>query len=973
MGTKKRALYGIGISVFLFFSFFFCAEEAFPGTASAQLPVLRVGISPLAEGYEVQDKEGIFYGQDTDYMIALGDYAGFRVEFVPMTWEEQVEALQQGRLDVLAGVLHQPDFDPYMDFSRLSTGFAYTSFYVKGGRQKLDEHISAGQPVRIGLLGSQPEDPWIQAYLQNEHIPYAISMYPDSRALKRGMELGEVDGAFSHFLIERNVDDRVANFHMQPEYFAVRKGNDALRERLDRAADRLAVNRPLFRAQLFERYHTQQGAPLLLSQEEREYLRLRKDSPVRAVVVARARPYAYIDEKGEVAGTVRQIAQIMEKDLGIRFSLLPAHDYDEAYEIIAQGGAEILLNSAEDYGHVAAKGLMLTEPYMRSYYTDVTRRGPLPKDPVIATFGGYVSRHLLPERYPEERTKSFSSPAACLQAVKDGEADITYLPADVAKYEMMLGDFPDLDVGGSVAFSYPISVAISVNANSLFLHIFDQEIAHIGPQAVRDIIATHNTKADTSRSLRSLLYAYPQRFMLGFSSIMFLILFFSYRIYHQRQTHFREVQKLLYEDAYTKTHNRRWFLQACEKALHGTEGSAGGGQAMVVLRLQRLEALRATYGTETCFGLFRHLSEKLEAEDGWVQIHALSTSQGQLYILTKPIASEALEKMVRAFLKRQEYIHVGDMSVHVPLSVGICYFTGNDRESPDAVGRVLGNAAVASLDARPIRFFDQALEKHVLLRSRMESEQQKALEREEFAVWYQPKYDLATHRCIGAEALVRWTSPELGFLPPGEFISLFESNGFITHLDFYMLEHVMRYQLAREQQKLPLVPISVNQSRLHMQERGYLKRMQQLVRTYRTNGEVSLELLESAFDFASVQQKEHAITVVQSLKEMGFTIDMDDFGSGYSDLSLLNALPLDVMKLDRSMLMASQGSSRMKSVLRHMIDLGHALGMTVICEGIETEEQEELLRSLGCEDGQGYLYSKPLPEEEFTEFLRTHL
>ncbi|MDD6127798.1 MAG: EAL domain-containing protein [Veillonellaceae bacterium] len=253
----------------------------------------------------------------------------------------------------------------------------------------------------------------------------------------------------------------------------------------------------------------------------------------------------------------------------------------------------------------------------------------------------------------------------------------------------------------------------------------------------------------------------------------------------------------------------------------------------------------------------------------------------------------------------------------------------------------------------------------------MESLQRQALERQEFQVWYQPKYDLRTRRCIGAEALVRWQSAELGFLPPGKFIALFESNGFISDLDFYNLEQVMRFQREAAEKGLPVVPISVNQSRVHMREQGYLTRMQALIDRYATQG-IELELTETAFDFTDYALREHSIAVVAALHAMGFAIDMDDFGSGYSDLSLLNQLPLDVMKIDRSLLLASEGSERMCIVLQQMIDLGYALGMKVICEGIETEAQENLLRRCGCEYGQGYLYGKPMPRAEFETFLRQH-
>ena len=270
-----------------------------------------------------------------------------------------------------------------------------------------------------------------------------------------------------------------------------------------------------------------------------------------------------------------------------------------------------------------------------------------------------------------------------------------------------------------------------------------------------------------------------------------------------------------------------------------------------------------------------------------------------------------------------------------------------------------------------VSYFTGELQKETVLTSRMESLQQTALERREFHIWYQPKYDLLSRKCIGAEALVRWQSEELGFLPPGKFISLFEGNGFISQLDFYNLEHVMQFQRESREKGLPVVPISVNQSRVHMREQGYLEKMKALALQYTTHG-IELELTETAFDFTDRAIREHSLDVVAALHAMGFAIDMDDFGSGYTDLSLLSYLPLDTMKIDRSLLLASEGSQRMRSVLQKVAELGHTLGMTVICEGIETASQERLLIRCGCEYGQGYLYGKPMPRKDFETFLVAH-
>ena len=202
-----------------------------------------------------------------------------------------------------------------------------------------------------------------------------------------------------------------------------------------------------------------------------------------------------------------------------------------------------------------------------------------------------------------------------------------------------------------------------------------------------------------------------------------------------------------------------------------------------------------------------------------------------------------------------------------------------------------------------------------------------------------------------------------------------EKNGFILEFDYYVLENVCRLQRQRLDEGKPLIPFSVNQSGLHIREPGYLDRLREIIGRYHLPpGALDLEITETAFvDFDTKDGKGNSAAIIAAMKEMGCTVSMDDFCTGYSSLSMLQNLPMNVMKIDRSILWSAETSPRSISILRHVIALGKALSMSVLVEGIETKEQEELLLALGCDSGQGYLYSKPMPAHEFYErFLPEH-
>lgn len=242
---------------------------------------------------------------------------------------------------------------------------------------------------------------------------------------------------------------------------------------------------------------------------------------------------------------------------------------------------------------------------------------------------------------------------------------------------------------------------------------------------------------------------------------------------------------------------------------------------------------------------------------------------------------------------------------------------------------------------------------------------QDAIKRHEFQVYYQPKHNVRENRTGGAEALVRWTHPVLGFISPGIFIPLFERNGFITSLDRYIMEEVCIELKRCKEIGLPLVPISVNLSRMNFDNPNLPKEIAALTDKYGVEHSlVHIELTESA---AGDDPKSVAV-LLRQMHDMGFVIELDDFGSGYSALASLFTLSLDVMKMDMSIIRhAAQASNY--SLARYAIMLAECMKLKTVAEGVETADQAMALKVLGCDYIQGNFFSKPLPREQFEKYL----
>ena len=240
--------------------------------------------------------------------------------------------------------------------------------------------------------------------------------------------------------------------------------------------------------------------------------------------------------------------------------------------------------------------------------------------------------------------------------------------------------------------------------------------------------------------------------------------------------------------------------------------------------------------------------------------------------------------------------------------------------------------------------------------------QQSALDNEEFVVFYQPKYDPRTDKLTGAEALIRWQSPEFGFVPPGRIIPIFEQNGFITQIDHYMIRHVARDQKKWLDEGKSCVPVSVNVSRAHFAEDDLADQICALVDEEKAPHElIEIGLTESAF----FDDKKAMLAAIAKLKNYGFAVSMDDFGSGYSSLNSLKDMPLDVLKLDAEFFRGDGGDGRAQIVVSEAIRLAKNLNMRTVAEGVEVKEQVDFLAKEGCDMIQGYYYAKPMPAEEF--------
>lgn len=260
-----------------------------------------------------------------------------------------------------------------------------------------------------------------------------------------------------------------------------------------------------------------------------------------------------------------------------------------------------------------------------------------------------------------------------------------------------------------------------------------------------------------------------------------------------------------------------------------------------------------------------------------------------------------------------------------------------------------------------------ALQNDNLRQNEVEADMYHALEAGEFVPFYQAKYSLANDRIASVEALVRWKHKEKGLLSPDYFIPVFEKNGFITKLDFCVFESVCKNLKAWIDASCSPIPVACNFSRLHFKEPGLADTLKEITNRYQLPTTLfEVEITENIF----LESTDVITEEVKKLQALGFTIAIDDFGIGYSSLGIIHDIPANVLKIDKSFLQRDLTDSKNVMLIKGIIKLAQALHLKTVCEGVETKEQKELLKSIGCDYGQGYYYAKPMDQSHFEALLK---
>ena len=427
----------------------------------------------------------------------------------------------------------------------------------------------------------------------------------------------------------------------------------------------------------------------------------------------------------------------------------------------------------------------------------------------------------------------------------------------------------------------------------------------------------------------------------------------------------RSVMKSAERDALTGLYTREFFKEYVRQI----DGNASiKDMDAIVLNIEHFHTINELFGRHVGDEVLKKIADMLA-----------SIFDGSIWIGCRPNAdyfylyTEHRESYEDVFLGLQEELTQFSQIPRIRIRAGI--FLCVDKQG--TVEERFDHAKLACDRIRGdytnnVNVYSRELNDLDLYHERLINDMDAAMENKDLIVFYQPKYDITARepKLRSAEALIRWKHAELGMISPGDFIPLFESNGLIQKLDHYVWKEAAAQIRQWKEAYGMSVPVSVNVSRVDIYDTGLEKRLMDLVLENRlSSDELMLEITESAY----AEDAKRLTEAVEKLREKGFKIEMDDFGSGYSSLNMLTTLPIDVLKMDMKFIRNMNRDKKSKKLVELVVEIAEFLGVPLVAEGVEEAEQVETLREMGCSIIQGYYFSKPVPPEEFEKFIRKEL
>lgn len=415
-------------------------------------------------------------------------------------------------------------------------------------------------------------------------------------------------------------------------------------------------------------------------------------------------------------------------------------------------------------------------------------------------------------------------------------------------------------------------------------------------------------------------------------------------------------------DGLTGLYNRMAFYKHAKELI---EAVPEANYMVIISDIESFKMINIRYGEQKGDELLAYVGESLATYNSDESLFARYSGDQFVGIIRMP--ENSTDEDLDPMMKGMDVMYQNAPIDHFETKFGI--YNNVEKDLPISMmcdRALMALRTIKHQYGKYVALYDQRMRQQFMKEQHIQECMEQALAEKQFMVYYQPKHNAATGELVGAEALVRWIHPTYGFMSPGEFLPLFEKNGFISSVDKFVYKTVVEDLKRWRKNGIRVVPVSINASRKDLLQENFLKEVQAVL----AGGEVPVDMLHMEItETVFMEDMEILKPIITKLRELGVKVELDDFGSGFSALSLLTTLPLDVIKLDKSFI---DHLEQQKIIVDSVIKMCHGLGFEITAEGVEEEEQLTELIKMGCDTIQGYYYSKPIQAGGFEEYLRQY-
>lgn len=929
---------------------------------AAEKRLVKVAFFPM-DGYHIVDEDGGFGGMDVEYLKAICAYADWNVQYVECgSWGEALQLLEEEQVDLVGSAQYSAERAEIYQYADLASGYTFGVIATNADGRIAYEDFSAMQGITFGMVNNYVRrDEFLQYLSYNGIRRPKIREYESTAAMQQALDAGEID-AFVHSFTEVREGQRlIGRFAPRPFYYISYPGNDDVMRELNQAIADVRMSQPELEAELMNRfYYSRFDRAALLTTEEKEYIAATSELTVG--YLDGHYPFCY-EENGEFKGLSREMLEAGLVMTGIELNYVKMADEYTAHAALADGSVDVLAFCTDAQEKLTGENFSPVREYADIPLVLVMNKNSNAGDiRVLTTVSGLedsageiMDTGSLEIRFADNQK-------ACLDAVRSGNADAALCDGYMAEHQLRTEQQNEnLQIKNVFSIDYSVSVVVR-DSDDLLSGILAKTIATVDSRTISEYMLRENTYP--LANLRTFVQRHSVAIILFLIGVVIAVMIVARHIIHDEV----KIRKLMYKDTSMDIWNLNYLIYRGEHELLPDKKT---DYAVVYMNLLQFRRYNIIYGWSAGERLLAKIRDILyEQVDAGTEICA--RNQGDRFVMLLCYDTrESLTKRLLEMKKQMEKSIYEETENRMVMQMGIYFIPpqGNDlKVAIDYANQALEFTGDSTENS--VKVYDEQLEAAIRERHEREKLLEAAVIERDFVAYYQPKVDIRSGEIVGAEALVRFLNPAEGgaVRAPGFFVPYYEQTGRITEIDFFICESACRMLRRRIDEGKRVVPVSCNFSRMHFIRPGFAERFTEILGRYGIPKElVEVEITETLV----IEEMQQRVVKknMDSMREAGIRLSIDDFGSGYSSLGVFEQIPAAVVKLDRSFLLNQEDHRRQVAIMRSIVNLTTELDAQIVCEGVETDADISLMREIGAYVAQGYYYSKPVSEREFEEKL----